>query len=106
LEIVHKSKNNGACELYKALSVGKYAQYPYEKCDLDDDMSVINQVIEGIGSLVSLWMIGIRLPLNLWIVGQPLNTIRTDDIDWQSLKGLPQDVIDKAKVECPFPYFC
>ena len=40
-------EDNGACELYKALSVGEYAQYPYEKCDLDDDMSVINQVIGG-----------------------------------------------------------
>ena len=41
-------EDNGAYELYKALSAEEYTQYPYEKCDLDDGMSVINQVIGGV----------------------------------------------------------
>ena len=40
-------EDNGARELYKALSTEEYTQYPYEKCDLDDGMSVFNQVIGG-----------------------------------------------------------
>ena len=40
-------EDNGAYELYKVLSTEEYTQYPYEKCDLDDGMSVINQVIGG-----------------------------------------------------------
>lgn len=99
-------EDNGACELYKVLSTEEYTQYPYEKCDLDDDMSVINQVIGGYWKPRFLMDDRNQTAVEFMDSWTTLKTIRTDDIDWQSLKGLPQDVIDKAKeLNAHFPTF-
>lgn len=99
-------EDNGACELYKALSVEEYTQYPYEKCDLDDGMSVINQVIGGYWKPRFLMDERTKTAVEFMDSWTTLKTIRTDDIDWQSLEGLPQDAIDKAKeLNAHFPIF-
>lgn len=99
-------ENTGACELYKALSAEEYTQYPYEKCDLDDGMSVINQVIGGYWKPRFLMDERNKTAVEFMDSWTTLKTIRTDDIDWQSLEGLPQDAIDKAKeLNAHFPTF-
>ena len=99
-------ENNGACELYKALSVGEYNQYPYERCKLDDGMSVINQVIEGYWKPRFLIDERNKTAVEFMDSLTTLKTVCADDIDWQSLEGLPQDVIDKARgLNAHFPTF-
>ena len=101
-----QKRNTGACELYKALCVEKYTQYPYEKCDLNDGMSVINQVIGEYWKPRFLMDERNKTAVEFMDSWTTLKTIHTDDIDWLSLKGLPQDVIDKAKnLNAHFPTF-
>ena len=99
-------ENTGACGLYKALSAEEYTQYPYEKCDLDDGMSVINQVFGEYWKPRFLMDERNKAAVEFMDSLTTLKTIRTDDIDWQSLEGLPQDAIDKAKeLNAHFPTF-
>ncbi|MGM9804477.1 MAG: hypothetical protein ACI308_09910 [Muribaculaceae bacterium] len=90
-------EDTGACELYKTLCAKEYAQYPYERCDLDDGMSVINQVIGGYWKPRFLMDERNKTAVEFMDRWTILKTTRTDDIDWLSLKGLPQNAIDKAK---------
>ena len=99
-------ENTDARELYKALSAEEYTQYPYEKCDLDDGMSVINQVFGEYWKPRFLMDERNKAAVEFMDSLTTLKTIRTDDIDWQSLEGLPQDAIDKAKeLNAHFPTF-
>lgn len=99
-------EDTAACELYKELCVGKYTQYPYERRDLDDGMSVINQVIGEYWKPRFLMDEKSKTAVEFMDSCTILKTISTDDIDWMSLEGLPQDAIDKAKeLNALFPTF-
>lgn len=92
--------------MYKTLSAEEYTQYPYEKCDLDDGMSVINQVIGEYWKPRYLVDGKKKTAVEFMDSRTTLQTICTDDIDWMSLEGLPQDAIDKAKkLNALFPTF-
>ncbi len=84
-------------ELYKKLGEPVYFQYPYRKESLDEMMWIVYQVIGGYwkprylvdernGTAVEF--------MNDWVT---LLTVTVDDIDWQSLQGLPQKAIERAK---------
>lgn len=92
--------------LYKTLSVDTYTQYPYDKQSLGEEMYVINQVIGEYWKPRYLVDGKNKTAVEFMDSWTTLKTIRTDDIDWQSLEGLPQDAIDKAKeLNAHFPTF-
>lgn len=78
-------EDSGACELHKILSTGN-TLYPLTRRTLYNGTIVINLVIGGYRTT--------------------LHTICTDDFDWKSPEGLPQDAIDKTKrLSAHFPAF-
>lgn len=92
--------------LYEALGEEKYAQYPYRKEELGEDMYVISKAICGYWK--PLYLIdernkGAEVFMNEAAI---LQTVSVDDIDWESLNGLQQDAIERAKVrDADFPTF-
>lgn len=91
---------------YKALGAEKYTHYPYEKKELGEDMYVINQVICGYWK--SRYLIDERNKAanEFMSEGTVLQTICKDDIDWESLKGLPQAAVNQAKrQDATYPTF-
>lgn len=92
--------------LYKTLNVDTYTKYPYEKQSLDEDMYVVNQAIGGYWKPRYLVDEKNKTAVEFMNGIMRLQTICTDDIDWISLEGLPQDAIDKAKeLNALFPAF-
>lgn len=85
------------CELYKTLSAEEYTQYPYEKETLGEDMCVINQVVCGYWKPRYLIDESNKTAVEFLSEGMTLKTVSTDDIDWESLNGLPQYAINRAK---------
>lgn len=99
-------EETAAHELYKALRVEEYAQYPYEKQNLGDGMCVVNQVIGEYWKPRFLMDGRNRSAVEFMDIRSTLQTVCPDDIDWKSLEGLPQDAIDKAKeLNAIFPTF-
>lgn len=77
-----------------------------ERRDLDDGMGVINQVIGEYWKPRFLMDEKSKTAVEFMDSCTILKTICTDDIDWMSLEGLPQDAIDKAKeLNALFPTF-
>lgn len=72
--------------MYKALSEEKYAQYPYRKEELGDDMFVIKQAICGYWKPV--YLIDERNKGAEVFMNEAATLVRVsvDDIDWESLK--------------------
>lgn len=92
--------------LYKTLCVDTYTQYPYEKQSLDEDMYVINQVIGEYWKPRYLVDGKNKTAVEFMDSWTTLQTVCPDDIDWKSLEGLAQDVIEKAKnLNAVFPTF-
>lgn len=92
--------------LYKTLCVDTYTQYPYEKQSLGEEMYVINQVIGEYWKpryLVDEKNKTAVEFMSLWTV---LQTVTVDDIDWDTLQGLPEKAINQAKaLDAEFPTF-
>lgn len=92
--------------LYQTLCAEEYTQYPYQRQDLDEGMSVINQVIGEYWK--PRFLIDERNQtavecMDSWTI---LQTVGADDIDWQSLEGLPQEAVNRAKgLNAVFPTF-
>lgn len=99
-------EGTAAHELYQALCREEYSRHPYEKMDLDEGMSVINQVIGEYWK--PRYLIDERNETAVEFMDgcTILQTVCTDDVDWKSLEGLPQDAIDTAKeLNAFFPTF-
>lgn len=92
--------------LYKTLCADTYTQYPYEKRSLDEDMYVINQVIGEYWKPRYLVDEKNKTSVEFMDSWTTLQTVCPDDIDWKSLEGLSQEVIDKARnLNAVFPTF-
>lgn len=99
-------EGTAAHELYQALCGEEYSRHPYEKIDLDEGMSVVNQVIGEYWK--PRYLIDERNETAVEFMDgcTILQTVCTDDVDWKSLEGLPQDAIDTAKeLNAFFPTF-
>ena len=92
--------------LYEVLGEEKYAQYPYRKEGLGEEMYVINRAICGYWKpvyLIDERNKGAEVFMN---GAETLQTVSVEDIDWESLNGLQQDAIDRAKaLDAGFPTF-
>lgn len=95
-----------AQRLYKTLNADTYTKYPYEKRSLGEDMHVINQVIGEYWKPRYLVDEKNKTAIEFMDSWTTLQTVCTDDIDWKSLEGLPQNAIGRAKVlDAVYPTF-
>lgn len=93
-------------DLYKILSVEEYTHYPYEKQSLGEEMYVINQVIGEYWKPRYLIDEKNKTAVEFMDSWTTLQTVCPDDIDWKSLEGLSQEVIDRVKnLNAVFPTF-
>lgn len=100
----NREEDSVACLLYKALSAKEYTQDPYRKEDLGDGMSVIKESI--VDYMKPRFLMDDRNGTAVHFMDSmaTLKTVCTDDIDWQSLEGLPQDAIATAEgLDAVFP---
>lgn len=100
--------NDGVSEtkLYEMLNDEKYKHGSYKTCDLDEGMAVINESIWGWWKPRYLVNHNTRCAYEFMNKDQKLATVTEEDIDWESLKNLPEDVIGRARaLSFHFPSF-
>lgn len=83
--------------MYNVLCEEKYTQRPYQKQYLGENMYIINEAI--CGYMKPRYLVDERNKTAVEFMDEMtrLQTVSNDDIDWESLKDLPQEAIDRAK---------
>ena len=89
--------NGEAHALYTKLSAPSYNSHPYETNDLDEGMSVVNESINQYWKPRFLLDHEAKCAYEFMKPNETLCTITVDDIDWDSMKGLPESCITRAK---------
>ena len=84
-------------KLYKRLSAPQYKERPYQQCDLGEGMTLVNQVIGEYWKPRYLMDNEAKCAYEFMSIDEILQIVTDEDIDWESLKGLPQDALDRAK---------
>lgn len=98
--------DNFAASLYSRLNVRTFSTYPYEARYLDDEMSIINEVICGYWKPRFLMDNKARTAVEFMDGREVLKTISVDDIDWESFKGLPDIALRRARsLSAHYPTF-
>ncbi len=93
-------------KLYKVLDSDEYKKYPYDTKDLDEGMAVIMMDMRGWFKPRFLVNHNTRCAYEFMNSDQDLVTVTTDDIDWESLKNLPEHVQNTARnLSFHFPSF-
>lgn len=93
-------------KLYKILNTDRYKDEPYETNDLGEGMAVIKQVMWGWWKPRYLVNHNTKCAYEFIDGYQCLLTVTEDDIDWESLKDLPEDAQRTAKaLSFHFPSF-
>lgn len=105
-EFVKVPNDQKARELYNKLSNEKFNTRPWRIEDIGEDMAVASKVI------MEYWKPRYLIDhnakcayefMNRW---ETLCTVELDDIDWDSLNGLPEECIERAKtLDFHFPSF-
>ena len=84
-------------KLHKKLCAPQYKDYPYEQRDLGEGMTLVNQVIGEYWKPRYLMDNEAKCAYEFMSIDEVLQIVTDEDIDWDSLKGLPQDAFDRAK---------
>ena len=84
-------------KMYQLLNTEHYCQEPYKTCDLGEDMSLIEQVILGWWKPRYLLDHRAKCAYEFMDADEELVTITDEDIDWNSLDGLPSIVVNRAQ---------
>ncbi len=90
-------ENSDAENLFLVLSGLEYKNRPFEQRDLGEGMVLVNQVIGEYWKPRFLMDLDAECAYEFMSAGETLQTVTDEDIDWESIKGLPQDVIGVAK---------
>ena len=92
--------------LYDILNTENYKHGSYETHDLDEGMAVINESMWGWWKPRFLLNHNTKRAYEFMDKDQKLMTVTEDDIDWESLKNLPEDAIGRARaLSFHFPSF-
>lgn len=92
--------------LYTMLDDEKYKHGSYNTRDLGEGMAVVNESMWGWWKPRYLVNHNTKCAYQFIDIHQRLLTVTEDDIDWDSLKGLPEKAIDRAKcLSFHFPSF-
>lgn len=93
-------------KLYKVLNTDEYKKRPYEYSDLGEGMGVIGETMWGWYKHRFLINHNAKCAYEFMNKDQRLVTVTEDDIDWESLKNLPEDAIGRARaLSFHFPSF-
>ena len=84
-------------KLYKRLCAPQYKDRPYEQRDLGEGMTMLNQVIGEYWKPRYLLDNEAKCAYEFMSIDEVLQIVTDEDIDWDSLKGLPQDAFERAK---------
>lgn len=84
-------------KLYKRLCAPQNKDRPYEQRDLGEGMTLVNQVIGEYWRPRYLMDNEAKCAYEFMSIDEVLQIVTDEDIDWGSLKGLPQDAFDRAK---------
>lgn len=92
--------------LYKLLSTDEYKERPYDVDDLGEGMAVVNETMWGWWKPRFLVNHNTKCAYEFMDEKQNLVTVTKDDIDWDSLKDLPEDAQSTARhLSFHFPSF-
>ena len=108
IEMINKilGHENEAEKLYKILNTDEYKERPYEYTDLCEGMAVIGETMWGWWKHRFLINHNTKRAYEFMDKDQNLVTVTQDDIDWESLKNLPEDVQNTARsLSSHFPSF-
>ena len=83
--------------LYRDLCVSQYHSRPLLQNDLGEDMASVSQVIGQYWKPRYLMDKEARCAYEFMSGDEVLQIVTDEDIDWESLKGLPQDAVRRAK---------
>ena len=93
-------------KLYTLLSDDRYKNYPYKTNDLGEGMAVVYECIWGWWKPRFLVNNNTRCAFEFMDGNEHLVTVTEDDIDWNSLKNLPDDALNRADaLSFHFPSF-
>ena len=84
-------------KLYKRLCAPQYKDRPYEQRDLGEGMILVNQVIGEYWKPRYLMDNEAKCAYEFMSGSELLQIVSDEDIDWDSLKGIPQNALDRAK---------
>lgn len=93
-------------KLYKVLNTDEYKECPYEYSDLGEGMGVIEETMCGWWKPRYLLNHNTKCAYEFIDCNQRLLIVTKDDIDWESLKNLPEEAVATArKFSFQFPSF-
>lgn len=84
-------------KLYRELCLSQYQGLPLVQNDLGEDMALVTQVIGRYWKPRYLMDKEARCAYEFMSIDEVLQIVTDEDIDWDSMKGLPQDAFDRAK---------
>lgn len=84
-------------KLYRELCLLQYQGLPLVQNDLGEDMALVTQVIGRYWKPRYLMDKEARCAYEFMSIDEVLQIVTDEDIDWDSLKGLPQDAFERAK---------
>ena len=90
-------RESEAEKLYKVLNTDEYKERPYEYSDLGEGMAVIGETMLGWWKHRFLINHNTKCAYEFMNKDQKLVTVTEDDIDWESLKNLPEDAVGRAQ---------
>lgn len=83
-------------KLYRELCLSQYQGLSLVQNDLGEDMALVTQVIGRYWKPRYLMDKEARCAYEFMSIDEVLQIVTDEDIDWDSLKGLPQDAFDRA----------
>lgn len=93
-----------AREMYEMLRDWKYTESPYKKEDLGDDMWIVKQLMWDYWKSRYLVDERNRMAVEFMDKNCYLQTVSTDDIDMESLRGVPEKALLNAQLlDANFP---
>ena len=84
-------------KLYRELCLSQYQGLPLVQNDFGEDMALVTQVIGRYWKPRYLMDKEARCAYEFMSIDEVLQIVTDEDIDWDSMKGLPQDAFDRAK---------
>lgn len=92
--------------LYKKLTEGGLPKHVYETEELGEGMAIIREVIAGWWKPRYILNRDRKTAFEFMSCGQSLRTVKIEDIEWDTLRNLPEEVIRRAMARFAiFPTF-
>ena len=91
-----KGRNSSERELYDLLNIEEYKNRPYQVVDLGEKMAVVENVVDDYWK--PFYLLDNKAKKAFQIINENLKLVAVmdDDIDWDSLKSLSNDMLNKV----------